>query len=645
MPEGERRLAAIMFTDIVGYTALGQRNESLSLALVDEQRKLIRPILNRHDGREVKTIGDAFLVVFSSALDAVRCAYDIQRSVREFNISLPDDRRVHLRIGIHLGDVLESQGDISGDAVNVASRIQHLAEGGGVSLTRQVYDQVQNKFELPLKSLGLKSLKNVNAPLEVYKMGMPWDEEKAAQPEQLDKRRLAVMPFANMSPDPADEYFADGLTEELISKLSLVKGLRVIARTSVMNYKKKEKRISEIGRELGVGYIVEGSVRKAGNKIRVTAQLIDVGSEEHLWASSYDKNMDDIFVVQSDVASKIAETLPGSLMLAKFPYSAGDTDNVTAYSYFLKGRQLMNEGTDESIRHALELFTKATKLAPSFARAYVAIGRCYAELGIRSYISYDESVTGMKSAAKKALEIDEMLAEGHVLLALVAWAEDDYGKDEAEAKRAIELNPNLAEAYQMLATIRASKGYPKESTELLERAFLLDPLSSEIIRDLGFQYFYNGRDQDALNLWNGNRKFAPLVISKSMARYYLAKNYIDRAEEQVELLERSAPADSSTILLRGCLLAMKGDKKGAEKAIERLQQDFQRGTTTDRNIGYVMYCLGDMDAFFAAMFRAAENHVLDPTQLRYSPLFNKARQDPRYRELMIRNGLDPNSKE
>src|SRR5438128_3151164 len=280
-----------MFTDMVGYTALGQKNESLSLALVNEQRKLIRPILNRHDGREVKTMGDAFLVEFPSALNAVRCAYDIQRTAREYNISLPEERRVHLRVGVHLGDVLDSQGDISGDAVNVASRINYLADDGGVCLTRQVYDHVQNKFELPLKSLGPRSLKNVNIPVEVYRMEMPWDEERAARPIELDKRRIAVLPFANMSPDPADEYFADGLTEELISKLSLVKGLRVIARTSVMSYKKKDRRIYEIGAELGVGSIVEGSFRKAGNKIRVILHRLEVRKNKQVWAKSNKGNL------------------------------------------------------------------------------------------------------------------------------------------------------------------------------------------------------------------------------------------------------------------------------------------------------------------------------------------------------------------
>src|SRR5256712_6159118 len=232
-----------MFTDMVGYTALGQRNEALSLALVDEQRRLIRPILKRHNGREVKTIGDGFLVEFSSAMDAVRCAYDIQRTTREFNVSAPAEQKLHLRIGVHLGDVVESQGDISGDAVNIASRIQSLAEEGGVCITRQVYDQVQNKFDLPLKSLGSRSLKNVNAQLEVYKMVLPWEKKQKSTAAQLDTSRVAVLPFANMSPDSSDSYFADGINEEIISTLSGVSGLNVISRTSVMGYKGTTKRV------------------------------------------------------------------------------------------------------------------------------------------------------------------------------------------------------------------------------------------------------------------------------------------------------------------------------------------------------------------------------------------------------------------
>ena len=280
MPESGRRLAAIMFTDLVGFTALSQRNESVALSVLDEQRELLRPVFIRHDGREVKTIGDAFLVHFPSALSAVKCAYEIQKTTREFNNSLPEERRVHLRIGIHLGDVVESQGDISGDAVNVASRIESLADSGGVCLTRQVYDQVQNKFELPLISLGTRLLKNVSSSMEVYKMVMPWDATVAALSGRRDASRIAILPFANISPDPADEYFSDGMTDELIAVLSKIGGLRVVARTSVMRFKGEKATANRIGQELKVGSLIEGSVRKSKNQVRITVQLVDTESEE-----------------------------------------------------------------------------------------------------------------------------------------------------------------------------------------------------------------------------------------------------------------------------------------------------------------------------------------------------------------------------
>jgi adenylate cyclase len=265
-----------MFTDIVGYTALGQRNELLSLALVDEQRRIIRPLLARHYGREVKTMGDAFLVEFPNAIDAVRCGYDIQRAIREFNFSLTDEKRVHLRIGVHVGEVVESQGDISGDAVNVASRIEPFADDGGICITRQVHDHVKNKIDLQMTSLGSKSLKNVEEPVELYKIVMPWRSETPGWMSQLDAKRLAVMPFVNMSTDPSDAYFADGLTEELISTISNIHELTVISRTSVMKYKGGSATAGEIGQALKVGSIIEGSVRKSGNKARISAKLIDV---------------------------------------------------------------------------------------------------------------------------------------------------------------------------------------------------------------------------------------------------------------------------------------------------------------------------------------------------------------------------------
>ncbi|HYB03774.1 MAG TPA: hypothetical protein VED17_04885, partial [Nitrososphaerales archaeon] len=433
-------------------------------------------------------------------------------------------------------------------------------------------------------------------------------------------------------------------TEELISKLSLVKGLRIIARTSVMRYKNQDKGVSEIGRELGVAYVVEGSVRKATNKIRVTAQLIDTKSEEHMWTSNYDEKLDDIFAVQSDIATKISQALPGSL--ASPITSHGETTNVTAYSYYLKGKQLLNERSDESLRQALDLLNSATQLDPAFARAYVEAGNCYAFLGMRGYVSYEEAVAGMKATGQKAIEIDENLAEGHGLLSFIAWVEDDHEMDRKEAIRAIELNPNLAEAHLRLAYVKATNGHLEEAIEDMERAELLDPLSSEIIFNLGMGYFWTGREREALDLWNRNRRFLPYIVAKAMVEYYLEKKDFERAEEELKLMAQIAgEKDFDNMVLRASLLALRGDREAAEEAIRTLQQSFKNATAiTDRVVGFIRYYLGDTDAFFAAMFRAVDTHVLDPFRLRYSLLLEEARKDPRYREVLVKNRIDPDSR-
>ena len=418
MPEDTRRLAAIMFTDMVGYASLGQRDESLSLAVLDEQRKLVRPILMKHSGREVKTMGDAFLVEFPSALDAVRCAYDIQRATREFNISLPEPRRLHLRVGVHLGDVVESDADVSGDAVNVASRIEPLAEDGGVCLSRQVYDHVHNKFELPLTSLGFKSLKNLADPLEVFKMEMPWSRTKDVETSHVaDRQRIAVLPFENISPSPGDAYVSDGLTEETISTLSKITGLRVIARTSVLRYRGSHRGIAEIGRELGVGTVLEGSVRKMGDKLRVTVQLIDSGTEEHLWAEDYDRRMEDIFEVQKEIATKVAEELRVKLQpQEKRRLGKKSTQKSVAFTLNLKGRYYWNERSEEGFGKAREYFEKAVEADPSYAQAYVGLADTYLQMAFQNLITAKEARRKAKYLIQQALEIDKTLGEAHTSL-------------------------------------------------------------------------------------------------------------------------------------------------------------------------------------------------------------------------------------
>ena len=478
MPDGERRLAAIMFTDMVGYTALGQRNESLSLALVDEQRRLIRPILVRHGGREVKTIGDAFLVEFANALDAVRCAYDIQRAVREFNISLPLEDKIHLRVGLHLGDIIETQGDISGDAVNVASRIEPLADDGGVFLTRQVYDHVSKKFELRLSSIGLKALKNVNDPIEVFKIDMPWEQYSTAEPVTFSPSRIAILPFASFSPDPDDAFFADGITDEIISAVSGISGLNVISRTSVIGYKGTAKKVKEIGKELEVGSILEGTFKKAGNKIRVTTQLIDVAGDRHVWAQSYDRELKDVFEVQSDIAKQIANSLRVRIHSEEMErIRKKPTESTTAYAIYLKGRSLYNKREMESVMSSAECFDQAIKDDSDFALGYVGKADCILWLRGARGTDLDAELAKAKATLAKALELAPDLAEAHATQGTILMYEYRPREAEGEFKKAIELNPSYALAHSRYSWALMTQLRWEEAFEQGEKAMQLDPLS------------------------------------------------------------------------------------------------------------------------------------------------------------------------
>ena len=502
LSQGQRRLAAIMFTDMVGYTALGQKNETLSLALVEEQRKVIRPILARHSGREVKTIGDAFLVEFPNAVEAIRCAYDIQRAVRDFNLSLESDKRIHLRIGVHVGEVVESQGDISGDTVNVASRIEPLSEDGGVCVTRTVYDFVKGKVDIPLTSLGPKSLKNVTEPMEIFKMVMPWEGEGGSSPMQLDTRRVAVLPFANMSPDPADVYFADGMTEELIASLSGVNGLSVIARTSVMKYKDGSKGALEVARELNVGTLVEGSVRKAGDRLRITVQMIDGRTESHSWARNYDKRLDDIFAIQSDVAKQVADALQVQLLSAeRKKLETAPTSNIEAYTLYLKGIYHLNRAYGEAkpLRTAILHFEEAIANDPKFAGAYAQLAYTYDTLGWFGMMPPKTASEKAKAYVEKALALDDSLADAHQVMGRVCrnflW---DFTRAEREFSRAIELSPSHADAMGNRAMLKSFNRQFDEAAKEIRRAVDLDPVSGRGAGYAGTVYLYGGMFDEAI---------------------------------------------------------------------------------------------------------------------------------------------------
>jgi adenylate cyclase len=316
VPEGPRRLAAIMFTDMVGFTAMAQRDEGNAIRLLDEQRSLVQPLFTEHGGRVIKSMGDGFLVEFASAVESVRCAQKIQAALGRRNASVDAAQRVELRIGIHVGDILGQGEDIVGDAVNVASRLEPLAEPGGVCVSEQVVDQVRNKLPVGWEPLADARLKNVESPMGVYRLVAAEHGAMLSTPLRGAGAtiRLAVLPFSSLSVDPGDELFADGLTEELITHLAHETAFGVVARTSVMQYKGTSKGIREIGRELAVGSILQGSVRRSDKTLRIAVQLVDVGSEEHLWANRFDRELLDILAVQDEIAHGVARALQRTLV-------------------------------------------------------------------------------------------------------------------------------------------------------------------------------------------------------------------------------------------------------------------------------------------------------------------------------------------
>jgi len=459
-------------------------------------------------------------------------------------------------------------------------------------------------------------------------------ERQEATGAGLDKRRIAVLPFANLSSNPEDGYFADGLTEELIDRLCQVREIEVIARTSVMSYKKQEKKISEIARELNVGSLIEGSVRKAGNRIRVTAQLINGATEGHLWSSHYDKNLDDIFAVQSEIAEKVAVALKTQLLESeKKNLEKKPTENTEAYSNFLRGRELLREQTEASLKQAIALFEKAIKLDPSFARAYVGIAECHTTLADDGYEPFDVSLSNVRSTVARAIDLDPDLPEAHAALSSMHFTEDDVLGSEAEARRALELNPSLPDPHWLLSEIAGLKGDPTEMVRQIEDAYHLDPIRPRFIWVLGVTYLWTGREQEALELWKKTEQLAPSQTYRGMTEYYLAKGELEKAKEFYAKAEKLEPTNPRISWMGGFIAALEGDRERALLAIKKIE-DAKMGPICFNYVAYVYHALGDFDSFFEYMNRALEAHSTTPSTLMYSPLLATARTDPRYPELV-----------
>ena len=523
-----RQLTAIMFADIVGYTAMMQEDEALAMQLRHKLQKKLEEEVSIHYGRILEFRGDGALCCFTSTIEAVRAALALQ-------LDMQTNPFVPLRIGMHTGDVVVEGNNIYGDGVNIASRMESFAVPGSIFISGKVYDDIKNQKDIQTVSLGKYVLKNVKEQVEIFAISNPGIKvpdkknlegkgEKAAEIKSIE-RSIIVLPFVNMSNDPEQEYFSDGLTEELISNLSRLKDMRVISRTTSMQYKGTKKDIKTIGRENGVNYITEGSVRKHGSNLRITAQFIDANNDMHLWAETFRGTIDDIFDIQEMVSEKIAEAL--RIQLTREEQNMLEkryTDDTEAYQLYLKGRYFWKKRNEEGLKAALEQFEKALEKDPGYALAWAGLADTYSLMGEFTNISRRELFPKQMAAVNRALEIDNRLGEAHISLAISLMLNEwDWKNSEKEFQLGIELSPNYATGHHWYAEWLMFMGRNEEAFREISLAVELDPVSLGILKDKGIYYYYNRQYETAINmammtLELGPNFFRPIVFSHSPTR-------------------------------------------------------------------------------------------------------------------------------
>ena len=476
-----RRLAAILAADIAGYSRLMGADEVGTVKALREHRGAADPLIAQHGGRIVKTTGDGVLIEFGSVVGAVECALGLQRLAAERYAGTPADRRIEWRIGIHIGDVLIEGEDILGDGVNIAARLEGIAEPGGICISDDTFRQVRGKVEAEFSDMGEQSLKNIARPLRVYSVGSsPAVAQPITAPAPLplpDKPSIAVLPFANMSGDAEQEYFADGMVEEIITALSRIRWLFVIARNSSFTYKGKAVDVKQIGRDLGVRYLLEGSVRKAAGRVRITAQLIDAETGAHLWANRFDGSLEDVFKLQDKVASSVAGTIEPALQAAETTRSVHrPTTDLTAYDAYLRAAAIVASSARQ-IPEALRLLEQAITRDPNYGLALAWAATCCVRLLLDGR-SEDPAADRMKGAdfARRALEVagDDpgiLVGAAHAL----AYFGEDIGAMMALVDRALALNPNYARGWLISGTLRSDAGQPDLAIEHVETSLRLSP--------------------------------------------------------------------------------------------------------------------------------------------------------------------------
>lgn len=555
MVEGrtQRRLAAIMAADVVGYSRLMGKDESGTLAALKRLRaELIDPTIAEYQGRMVKLMGDGALVEFASVVDAVECAVHIQRDMSEHNADAQQNNRIDFRIGINVGDIIIDGDDIYGDGVNVAARLEAEADPGGICISSDAYRQVNGKIDHVFEDMGERTLKNIAMPVRAYR----WHDGNAAARTSFelnskkalitDKQSIVVLPFDNLSNDPDQEFFSDGISEDLITDLSKLSNLFVISRNTAFTFKGQSVNVSEVGHKLGVAHVLEGSVRKAGNRVRINAQLIETATGGHVWADRYDGSLDDIFTLQDEITEKIVAALQVSLTMQEAAQPRQRvTDNVEAYELYLRGRREWHRLDPEGTLAAVHLMRDAIKIDPDFAAAYALLSGALQHGWTFAFPGFDDAFDQLLDAAQRAVELDDGLALAHARL---GWALIFYGRHEeaiTSFERAIALGPFDAETHLWFTEALNYAGDPARGARMGARAFELEVAAPGVFYLCVGHSHYLLRDYDeAVELLTGAIARTPgfPLPYLLLGIVYFEMGRIDDAVEQFDRLHDSLPS-------------------------------------------------------------------------------------------------------
>jgi len=636
-----RQLAAIMFADIVGYTAMMQEDEGAALQVRRKLQKKLEEEVSIHNGRILELRGDGALCSFSSTIESVKAALAVQLEMQ----SLPS---VPLRIGIHTGDVMVEGDNIYGDGVNIASRMESFAIAGSIFISGKAHDDIKNQKDIKTVSLGKYILKNVKEQVEIFAISNPGIKIPDAaslegKGEKVVSQHILVLPFINISNDPEQEFFSDGLTEEIISNLSKLRDMRVISRTTSMQYKNTTKDIKTIRNETDTSYILEGSVRKSGSHLRITAQFIDARRDIHMWADTYRGNVQDVFEIQDKVSAKIVEALRMQLTdNEKNSLQKRFTVNTEAFQLYLQGRYFWVRRNEVGLKTAARFFEKAIEKDPDYALAWAGLADTYSLMGEFTNISRRELYQKQMNAINKAMAIDDQLAEVHISLAISLMLNEwDWINSGKEFRIGIELNPNYATGHHWYAEWLLFTGNAAEALSEISLAVELDPVSQGILKDKGIIHYYLGQYDEAIDMAIQTMELDPsfVPVHRLLSLAYQGKGMFDKAIEENELWGVLTGNETKTKVALAHIYATAGKKDEAKKIVNDVVNNYTLSGNDYRGMALIYTALGKKDRAFYWLEKSYEQHEESLCSLKVDSKFESLRSDPQFDAILKKIGL------